>query len=51
LQAQASIAKEAEGAAAFASQARQLATEGAVVSGLNVLAGHATHADWFASSL
>jgi hypothetical protein len=50
LQAQASIAKEAEGAAAFGSQALQLA-EGAVVSGLNVFSGHGTHADWFASSL
>jgi hypothetical protein len=51
LQAQASIIEEAEGAAAFWSQARQLATEGEVVSGLNVFSGHETHADWFASSL
>ncbi len=48
---QASTAKDAGGAAAFGSQARQLSTEGAAVSGLKVSAGHATHADWLTSSL
>ena len=39
------------GAAACASQALQSVAEAAAVPGLRVLAGHATHADWFASSL
>jgi hypothetical protein len=40
-----------EVSSSFGSQVWQRATEGAAVSGLKVSAGHATHADWFASSL